>query len=138
MSFKGFGQRAARTHALVHVVENPLEHRIGDAATENVERLHERHASLEQCGELLIEDQEFAAGHTPASRQANARQRAPTGLVNSEDQQPLLFELPPEPRLAIGDVGAFDDVPARCAEPAAILHRLGAALQAFGATSCSS
>jgi hypothetical protein len=43
-------------------------------------------------------------------------------LLNREDVQPLLLELTAEPGLAIGDVHAFDDLSARCSEPAAIFH----------------
>jgi hypothetical protein len=46
-------------------------------------------------------------------RQVHSRERAAAGLLNREDVAALLLELPAEPRLAIGDVNAFDDLAAR-------------------------
>jgi hypothetical protein len=44
--------------------------------------------------------------------------------LHAQDVQTFLFELAAEPRFAIGDVNAFDDVAARCAEPAPEFHFL--------------
>ncbi len=52
-----------------------------------------------------------------------AEARAP-GPLQPEDVQALFLELAPEPRFAVGDVHAFDDLAARGAEPAAKLHAL--------------
>ena len=49
------------------------------------------------------------------------RPRAPARWIG-EDVEALLLELAAEPRLAVGDVDAFDDVAARGAEPAAKFH----------------
>jgi hypothetical protein len=54
------GQRAPRPDPAVHVVEHDLEERVRDALAEDVQGLDERHAGLEQRGQLLIEDQELA------------------------------------------------------------------------------
>ena len=77
-------------------------------------------------------------GTVARTRQAEPRQRAASGLLNPEHEEALFLELAAEPRLAVGDVNPFDDVPTRSAEPAAILHGLPPALRRFRATSCYS
>ena len=42
--------------------------------------------------------------------------------LQRQDVQPLLLELVAQPRLAVGDVDAFDDLAVRRGEPAAELH----------------
>ena len=126
MRLERLRQRAARPHALVHVVEHDLEDRVGDALAQDVERLHERHARLEQRRQLLVEDEELAAGDLAPvrqRRQVDARQRAASGLLDREDEKSLLLELAAQTRLAIGDVDAFDDLAARRPEPAPVLHQ---------------
>jgi hypothetical protein len=126
MGFERFRQRAPRSHALVDVVEHRLEDRVGHAGAQDVERLDERHAGLEQRRQLLVEDEELAGRHLPPlrqRRQADAGQRAPPGLLNGQDVEALLLELAAKTRLAIGDVDAFDDLAAGRAEPASKFHQ---------------
>jgi hypothetical protein len=127
MRVEGVRERGARAHPIVDIVEHDLEHRVRDPLPEDVERLHERHPRLEQRREFLVEDEKLAAGNlaTPRQgRQMHTRECAPTRLLDREDVQPLLLEFAAEPRLVIGDVHAFDDLSARCPEPAAIFHYL--------------
>ena len=46
------------------------------------------------------------------------------GPLDGEDVKPLFLELPPKPRFVVGDVNAFNDLAARCAEPATKLHQV--------------
>ena len=81
---------------------------------QDVERLDQRHAGLEQRRQLLVEDQELAGRDT--ARRVGSRSRpnaAPAGPLNAEDVEALFLELLPEPRLGVGGVDAFDDLAAR-------------------------
>jgi hypothetical protein len=60
-------ERRAAAHLLVHVVEHGLEDGIRQALAQDVERLHEWHAGLEQRGEFLVEDQELVTANLPAA-----------------------------------------------------------------------
>jgi hypothetical protein len=42
--------------------------------------------------------------------------------MDGEDQQALFLELSSKARFAVGRVNAFDDLSARCPEPAPIFH----------------
>ena len=55
---------------------------------------------------------------------SGAQPPSAAGPVDAEDEQSLFLELAPQPRLALGDVDAFDDLPARRPEPAAKFHAL--------------
>ena len=123
MRLEGVGQRRARLHPLVHVVEDGLEERIGDAAAQQVERLHERHARLEQRRQLLVEDEELARADAPAPRQPEREPAEAPLRLEREDVQALLLELVAQARLAVGDVDALDDLAGRGDEPAAEFHR---------------
>ena len=66
---KGVRQRGARPDAIVDIVEHRTKYRRRDAALQQIQRLHQRHAGLEERGEFLVEDQELAhvdAGSTAA------------------------------------------------------------------------
>ena len=125
-------QRAPRPHPLVDIVQHRLEQRVRDPAAQNVQRLDERHARLEQRRELLIEDEEFPGGHPRTSRQPKTADGRPPGPLNAEDVEPLFLELPPEQRLGIGGVDALDDLAAGGAQPAAELHPTTLRLPAGG------
>src|SRR5689334_8737757 len=81
---------------LVDPIEHGLEGRVRDALAQNVERLDERHARLEQRRQLLVEHQEFPprdpAAATPAKRQPWKRSAG----LERKDVQPFLFQLAPE------------------------------------------
>ena len=55
----------------------------------------------------------------------HAGKRAPSGLVNGEDVEPLVLEFPAEPRLTLGDVHAFDDLATRGADATPEFHQYG-------------
>ena len=85
-----------------------------DAPLQQVERLDQRHAGLEQRRQLLVEDQELAGGDPRrAAAAAATERRAIRARWMREDEQALLLELVPQPRFAVGDVDAFDDLAAR-------------------------
>ena len=116
---EGVGQRRAAAHLLVHVVEHRLEDRVGQALAQDVERLHQRHAGLEQRRQLLVEDQELVPlDGAPPQRQP--RHRAPRG--QRQDVESLVLELATQGSLARRNVDALDDLPSRGAQPAAELH----------------
>jgi hypothetical protein len=119
--------KALPAHPLVYVVNHAQRARIRDAPTQDVEGLDERHARLEQRRQLLVEHEELTAWDFVPMRQRgkmDAGQRATSGLLNGEDVQPLLLKLPPQPRFAVSDVDAFDNLSAGRAEPAPELHIL--------------
>ena len=90
---------------------------------QQVERLHQRHAGLEQRRQLLVEDQELAGGDALALRQPQRDAGDGALGLQREDEQPLLLELVAQPGFALGDVDAFDDLAAGRREPAAEFHR---------------
>ena len=124
MRLERFRQRVPRPHPLVDVVQHRLEERVRNPAAQDVERLDERHAGLEQRRELLIEDEELPGRHPRARRQRDPAERGAPGPLNAEDVKPLFLELLPEPRLGVGGVDALDDLAAGSAQPAAELHPL--------------
>ena len=97
----------------VNVVEDGLEDRISDPATQDLERLDQGHARLQQRGQLLIEHEELARGDPTAPGEAQIRQAERAGPLDGEDVKPLFLELPPKPRFVVGDVNAFNDLAAR-------------------------
>jgi len=130
--FERLRQRATRSHALVDVVQHALEDDVRNALTQDVERLHQRHAGFEERRQFLVEDEELAAGDfVPVWQrgQVHPRERAPTGLVNREDVKPFVLEFPAEPRLAVGDVHALDDLATRSAEATPEFHQYGEILR---------
>ena len=66
-------QRRARSHLLVHVVEHRRNTGDVDAPLQEVERLDQRHAGLEQRGQFLVEDEELAGVDRAAAAAAGAR-----------------------------------------------------------------
>src|SRR5262249_57341431 len=72
-----------------------------------------------------VEAEEAVAGPLPRAgllRRVGAAERLPSGLLHREDVQSFFLDLPPQARLAIGDVHAFDDVAAWRPEPASVFH----------------
>ena len=67
------GERRAGSHFLVDVVERDLERRVRHALAQNVERLHERQAGLEQRRQLLVEDEELGGRNAAPSRQVQLK-----------------------------------------------------------------
>jgi hypothetical protein len=94
---------------------------------EQIERLHQRHAGLEQGGQFLIEDQKLARRHaaTPRHRQPEPGKGA-LGL-QGENVEAFFFELVAQPRLAVGDVDPLDNLAAGRAEPTAEFHHTSVA-----------
>jgi hypothetical protein len=80
---------------------------------QQVERLHERHAGLEQRGELLVELQELAGRQCTAARELHRPARDAPARAQREDVQATLFEVVPQPGFALGRVHAFDDLAGR-------------------------
>ena len=72
-------QRAAPPHPLVHVVQHGLEERVRDPLPQDVERLHERHAGLEQRRQLLVEDRGTPASRCGRASASSRRAEAPRG-----------------------------------------------------------
>ena len=99
--------------------------RVRDASAQDVERLHERQARLEQRGQLLVEDQELARADPapPVDGQTEAA-KAEAAPPDGQHVQPLLFELAAQPRLVLGDVGALGDLARRCRYPAPEFHAI--------------
>ncbi len=93
--------RRARSHLLVHVVQDAAEGRRRDTPPEQVERLHERHASLQQRRQLLVEHEKL--------------ERRDSRLPGQ-----------PQPQLAVGRGHTFGDFSAWRREPATELHGSGA------------
>ena len=59
----GVGEGDARPDLLVDVVERALEGGVRDLLAQDVERLRQRHAGLQQRRQLLVEEQQLLAGH---------------------------------------------------------------------------
>ena len=89
MRGKRVRQRRARSHLLVHVVEHRTERRRLDAPLQQIERLHERHAGLEQRRQLLVEDEELARRNPPLLRQAEATAGNRALRLEREDVEPF-------------------------------------------------
>src|SRR5262249_31499188 len=61
--------RSARAHFLVDVFEQRSEQRRLHAPLQQIERLYERHAGLEQRRQFLVEDEELGRRDAPFARQ---------------------------------------------------------------------
>ena len=117
------GERRARPHFLVHVVEHTAERRRHHTPLEQVERLHERHARLQQRGQFLVEDQELAGVDVVPMRQVQ-RQAANRALgLEREDIEPFLLELVAQPGFGVGNIDAFDNFAVGRSQAAAKFHR---------------
>ena len=121
MRGKRIRQGRARAHLLVDVVQDGLEDGVGEADPQDVQRLHQRHAGLEQRGELLVEDQELVTAD-PRAPPAEREAAPPPPLAERKDVQPFLLELAPQGGFALGDVDTLDDLARRGTEPAAVFH----------------
>jgi hypothetical protein len=86
---EGVRQRAPGLHFLVDAVEDALEGGVRDALAQDVERLDQRHARLEERGELLVEDEKLLS-IDPAPRPGR-REKAgnPAPWLQREDVQPF-------------------------------------------------
>jgi len=62
-------QGGAAAHALVHIFQDRSESGAGDAALQEIERLHQRHAGLKQRGEFLVEEEKILRRDLSALRQ---------------------------------------------------------------------
>jgi hypothetical protein len=93
----------------VHVVEDAAERWRGDAAPEQIERLHERHARPEQCGQFLVEDEEFLRADPTPLRQVERDPRDGVPRLKGQDVQTLLLQVVPQPSFGVGYVDAFND-----------------------------
>ncbi len=78
--------------------------------------------NAKQRRQLLIEHQELPRRDAGAPRHRDRAERHASGALDGQDVEPLFLELPPEPRLALGDIDAFDNLPARGPESAAEFH----------------
>jgi hypothetical protein len=108
---------------LVHAVEHGLERRVLHALAKNVERLHQRHAGLEQRRELLVVDEEFLVPDLALASAEAAESWNPASPLKREDVQAFLFQLPSQSGFTLGDVDAFDDLTASGGKPTAEFHR---------------
>ena len=123
----GVGQRDAGAHLLVDVVERALEGGVGDLLAQDVERLRQRHAGLQQRRQLLVEQQQFLARHAAAAQRRQGRQagqRERTLRPGGEDEVALPLQLTPQSDLVVGDVDALDDLPVLGSEAALELHAI--------------
>ena len=123
----GVGEGDAGADLLVDVVEGALEGRVGNLLAQDVERLRQRHAGLQQRRQLLVEEQQLLARHAPAAerrQRRQARQRQPSLRPRREDEVALPLELTPQPGLVVGDVDALDDLPVLGSEAALELHAI--------------
>ncbi len=125
---EGVRQRRARSHLFVDVVQHALEDGVRDVAAQDVERLDQRHAGLEQRGQFLVEDEELVELDASAPRRGEAGQAA-ARRAHVEDEEPLLLELAPERRLAVGGVHALGHLARGRGESAAELHPSGGSRQ---------
>jgi hypothetical protein len=76
----------------VNAVENGLERRVLHSLAEDVQRLGQWHAGLEQRGELLVEDDEFLAADAPAAGRGRPAGDPASGL-KGEYEEALLLEI---------------------------------------------
>ena len=121
MVAKCIRQRHAAAHFLMHILEHRFEQGVRDLRPQQIERLHQRHAGLQQRGELLIEDQKLVFRNPPALwKPLDAAEQA--SLAQRQHMQTLILELVPEPRLALRRVRALDDLARRRNQPAAKFH----------------
>ncbi len=123
MFLEGIRKLRASLHSLVHGVEHRLEHRVGQAAAEQVERLDQWHARLEERRELLVEFQKTRRADAPTPADAWQEPRQQPHGPHRQDQQALLFQLAPKLSFALGDVDAVDELAPRGSKPTAIFHR---------------
>ena len=112
----------------MHVVENRTEERRLDAPLQQIEGLHERHARLEQRGQLLVEDEELARRNALRLRQLERQAADRALLLQGQDEQALLLELVAQPCLAVGGIDALDDLSVWRGEPAPEFHGISSFL----------
>ena len=112
-------QRRAAAYLFVHIIQYRLQDRVAQARAQNVQRLHQRHAGLEQRGQFLVEHQEFVSRDLSAlaEREVEAQAR-----LQRKDVQSFVLQLAPEGGFALGHVNALDDLTGRGAEAAAEFH----------------
>jgi hypothetical protein len=123
MLVEGIRQLHAAFYALVHSVEDRLENRIGEAHAQQIQRLHERHACLQQRGELLVELEEITGTDASAAAESRRQPGQQSGRPDRQDEHPLLFEVAAELRLVLSGVDAVDELASRGSKPTAIFHR---------------
>ena len=123
VGLKRVGQRRAGAHFFVHIVQDGFEHRVRQARAQNVERLHERHAGLEQRRQLLVEHEELVPGDFRAPlTERNAAEAEAAARAQRENVQAFLLELAAKVRFALRDVDPLDDLAGHGAESAAKFH----------------
>ena len=99
-----------------------------DAPLQQIQRLYERHARLEQRGQLLVEDEELTSRNALRLRQLKRQAADGALLLQGKDEQALLLELVAQPRLAVGGIHALDDLSVWRREPAAEFHGISSFL----------
>src|SRR4029079_9991327 len=102
------------------------QNRARNALPQDVERLHQRQARLEERGELLVEDQELRNLDVAASGEAEleAANLDASLAMHREEEEALFFELRPQACLALGDVRRLHDLATRRGYPAVEFHSL--------------
>ena len=91
---------------------------------QEIQRLDERHAGLEQRRQLLIENEKLGRRDRRPARQPHGYPGDRSLRLEREDVKPLLFELVAQPGFCLGDVHALDDFAAGRCQAAAELHCL--------------
>jgi hypothetical protein len=68
------GERRTRAYLFVHVIQHGLEQGVREPGLQDVKRLHQRHAGLQQRGQFLVEHQELVPLDLPGAAEREAAQ----------------------------------------------------------------
>ena len=120
MGGKGVRERRSTANLFVDGVEDGFEEGVREARPQDIERLHQGHAGLQQRRQFLVEYEEFVTGNLAPAAERQTRPGEP-GL-QGEDVETFALELSAKRSLALGDVHALNDFTRRGGKAAAELH----------------
>src|SRR5438128_1713198 len=110
----------------MNIVQHAAKHRRLHAPLQEVERLNERHAGLQQRRQFLVEYQKLALGHRRPLRQSERQPADRTLGLEGEDEQPFFVEIVAQSRLAVGRKHPFGDFARWRCDTTPELHELTA------------
>ena len=122
MRLERLRQRAARPHAIVHVVSTDLKNGLLTRRRRMSSDCTSGMPALSSVASSWLKTRNSRVAIRERVGRAQGAERQPPGALDRKDVQAFLLELAAQPVFAVGDVDAFDDFPARGAEPAAELH----------------